>query len=689
MIAILSISIANLLLLLHLPFVVPFREVAGDEFLEIEWDGRRARETLSVASALVLRIVDANGKEPILSRQDIGDIMFAETNSTARQFHDCSGGDFKLVPYNYADDARVNGVINIYLDDAIETLVMGRTMIIAFQKACAIVGGDCDNPYSLLNDADLTLVVAPGGAIDCHPGGCAFGPVGGDYLYSYYGDSSQFGISSFWVANVMHELGHNFGLKHAREDGKSYGDQTGPMGQTFPANSKLCYNGWNLFELGWQRDFFIEIDVADESSCTVDVIGIADLNDFVNANVKLGAKIGDDIMVSFNRRKDFTIQTREHWDKVLVHDRFFGSSSPPKYETDLEGVLDDGDTFEYDGVTVTVCSKTTMSDTIVVNVALGVGARCSDKPCVPTEMPSTFPSPLPSKPLSESPTLTSTQSPIWSPTNVPTASSPATPVRSPSNYPTVSPISRSSTRSPVAVTKTPVKSPVLIPSQSPIATSVVDPSHTPVIPSTIPTIVLPPLSFPSATTRPNASTPYPSTFLFPSMIPPAKGMSDKKMKGKVKEAKSTTSRATKAPVTSTPLSPTRAPVSSVPSTNSSTRQPFTQLPTRPSISQRPTLASTKSKGDKGSSKKSKKGKKNGKKTEKNGKKSEKIGKKSEKNGKKSEKNEKKKKKQPPTLLPGLTGSDRARLVTDQRRKIHFVLEQWVQAHLKRKDETYR
>jgi len=53
-------------------------------------------------------------------------------------------------------------------------------------------------------------------------------------------------------------MGHNFNLGHAREGADLYGDDTGQMGSSLytniPNGDKRCFNGWNMWEMGWLKD---------------------------------------------------------------------------------------------------------------------------------------------------------------------------------------------------------------------------------------------------------------------------------------------------------------------------------------------------------------------------------------------------------------------------------------------------
>jgi len=57
---------------------------------------------------------------------------------------------------------------------------------------------------------------------------------------------------------VLHEYGHNFRLGHANEiiggNHTEYNDYSGQMGASAGFLLKRCFNGWNMWEMGWLKN---------------------------------------------------------------------------------------------------------------------------------------------------------------------------------------------------------------------------------------------------------------------------------------------------------------------------------------------------------------------------------------------------------------------------------------------------
>ena len=137
--------------------------------------------------------------------------------------------------------------------------------------------------------------------------------------------------NSFWVIAkppactnpriLLHEFGHLFGLKHARQDEDEYGDATSVMGRTSNAQNR-CFNGYNFWKLRWfNNDYTREIVTSLKSELPIKMslatfVDASKLQSLQSQSVVL-LKI-DDYYLVYNRRKGFNNETGEFPDMVTV-----------------------------------------------------------------------------------------------------------------------------------------------------------------------------------------------------------------------------------------------------------------------------------------------------------------------------------------------------------------------------------
>ena len=121
---------------------------------------------------------------------------------------------------------------------------------------------------------------------------------------------------------LLHEFGHMLGLKHARQDEDEYGDETSVMGRTSNAQNR-CYNGYNLWKLGWfNNDFAREIVTTSDTPLPIKVslATFLDVSKLQSEQPHLWTVVLkiDEYYLVYNRRKGYNNETGELPDMVTV-----------------------------------------------------------------------------------------------------------------------------------------------------------------------------------------------------------------------------------------------------------------------------------------------------------------------------------------------------------------------------------
>jgi len=124
---------------------------------------------------------------------------------------------------------------------------------------------------------------------------------------------------------MMHELGHNFGNSHAYESDNEYDDESTVMGYASRATN-LCFNGQNVWRMGWFLDRRIEIDNMalrgdyNHNGPEQRFVQLAFYGDYEKTvySQPVVAKIGNDVFLTYNRKKGINNETNEYADRLLV-----------------------------------------------------------------------------------------------------------------------------------------------------------------------------------------------------------------------------------------------------------------------------------------------------------------------------------------------------------------------------------
>jgi hypothetical protein len=184
----------------------------------------RARKAIPTGVRTVLAVLVEDGAahlpQLITSSADLSDRVFGTSGSTFNaksQFTACSHGAVTLVPGTGTN--VVDGVIQVVANTYVAGSKLVDTMNTVMPALNAKLGGaGAESTY------DLIMLILPGE----------------DFVASAFvgGTVSQFGGgATTHVSTHMHEIGHNFRLAHANENGEEYDDTTGVMGYATSAKS--------------------------------------------------------------------------------------------------------------------------------------------------------------------------------------------------------------------------------------------------------------------------------------------------------------------------------------------------------------------------------------------------------------------------------------------------------------------
>merc|ERR1711862_308480 len=139
----------------------------------------------------------------------------------------------------------------------------------------------------------------------------------GDAYIAFSGVNSWFSsIHNKWCRNpatIMHEVAHNLGLGHAYQNGIEYDDETTLMGFSYPETDGpfKCFNGQNMWHLGWFRSRTAIIDTRKISS------PIATVNSFLRGSGNTQEQYIQNIRISKNKAQLVQLATFVDYDKTV------------------------------------------------------------------------------------------------------------------------------------------------------------------------------------------------------------------------------------------------------------------------------------------------------------------------------------------------------------------------------------
>ena len=136
---------------------------------------------------------------------------------------------------------------------------------------------------------------------------------------------------------MLHEIGHNYGLGHAYEDMVAYADMSTVMGYSHRNVVKMCYNGENMWDMGWFTDRRVDVQL-DTNQDAKQVFNLAFYGDYTKttSDHSVILRIGD-LYLTYNRQANMNVETKEYANMLLVVREIPG---PYHSSTNLETALD-------------------------------------------------------------------------------------------------------------------------------------------------------------------------------------------------------------------------------------------------------------------------------------------------------------------------------------------------------------
>jgi hypothetical protein len=235
---------------------------------------------------------------------DFYDTFFSETEySVSSQYSSCSAGQFVLEPYDVEQP-----VVQIRLNGRTAASYTRGSIFAAANEAL-------EDMYSVSNVGHIA-----DHAIFCLPAGLSGPPFRATSAVNGFWTAAN---STSWCTNpavLMHELGHHLGLGHAGEREDEYGDESSIMGQTYlsddTSGNQRCFNGQNLWHLGWFQERAIEIFPFVKSPQTTELATYIDFTETVDGQAVV-IKVADFYLV-YNRKKSYNSQTGDFPDMVTI-----------------------------------------------------------------------------------------------------------------------------------------------------------------------------------------------------------------------------------------------------------------------------------------------------------------------------------------------------------------------------------
>jgi hypothetical protein len=173
---------------------------------------------------------------------------------------------------------------------------------------------------------------------------------------------------------LFHSLAHNLGLNHAAYNGDPYGDHTGYMaatgGSDTPTGPRLCFNGYNHFQLKWFQGSTMSYHPSSDSGRRVKLTSIVDAKQASASKPVIIEIAGKKLYLQYNEKRSFNDGVELMANKVtIVH-----LADETSKKTDLKAGLDVGQSYSYSDVKIQVCERISTGGAHSMIVGIGLSA---------------------------------------------------------------------------------------------------------------------------------------------------------------------------------------------------------------------------------------------------------------------------------------------------------------------------
>jgi len=332
-------------------------------------------DTVDIIKKTIVVRVKATQSETTSSIDELRSDVFGDENDQYNFKTQMAGCSVNRVIIEKATGTNINdGVVEI----DVETTDNEITDYSKMEDICVSALETLFNTDDLRTVADLIMI--------CQPPKVDF-----TYFSAYAYFNSP--LSFYWDAYCtlpdldMHEVGHNFGLGHASQQGSTYGDRSGIMGasifQDEGEETRRCYNAAKNWQLGWFEENSINLDLVS-NDWEGRLVGPANFQASNDANKNVLLKIAESYYIQFNYAAGFNAGSQEFINRVTIvkqiEDEEYSWIQAALREKEAYTI----DIFDYGPITVEVIEINTNNfvDAYAdVRVYNGIRAKCIETCC--------------------------------------------------------------------------------------------------------------------------------------------------------------------------------------------------------------------------------------------------------------------------------------------------------------------